>query len=221
MRSICARSSSAAQQRLEAADRVARQPLRARVVGRQIGLGLGAQAERAADALHVDADDPGALALAAERRDRQAGEVAHAALGALGQGLGDLLAQRLEVELGARRVDPAALADALAHGRHLGGAEEEALEDEVEDPAVLLGLGQRGGERLAEVLRPRPLHLAQDAERVEQLARADRDALAAQLLAELEQAGGEALRRLLGRGLAVQRGAPTDRRGRHAAARPA
>ena len=48
---------------------------------------------------------------------------------------------------------------------------------------------------------PGPLHLAQDAERVEQLARAHRDALAAQLLAELEQAGGEALRRLLGRGL--------------------
>ena len=40
-----------AQERLEAADGVARQALGARVVGRQVGLGLGAQAQRAADAL--------------------------------------------------------------------------------------------------------------------------------------------------------------------------
>src|SRR5918998_548970 len=47
------------------------------VVRGEIGLRLGPQAERTADALHVDADDAGPLALAAERRDRQAGEVAH------------------------------------------------------------------------------------------------------------------------------------------------
>jgi hypothetical protein len=70
----------AAQHRLEAAQLVARQPVAARVVGRQVGLRLGAQAHRTADALHVDADDPRALALAPERRDRQAGQVAHRAL---------------------------------------------------------------------------------------------------------------------------------------------
>ena len=70
---------------------------------------------------------------------------------AVAQGLGDLLAQRLEVELGAGGVHPAALGDALADGGHLGGAEEEAVEDEVEDPPVLLGLGQRGGQALLEV----------------------------------------------------------------------
>jgi hypothetical protein len=48
----------AAQHRLEAAQLVARQPVAARVVGRQVGLRLGAQAHRTADALHVDADDP-------------------------------------------------------------------------------------------------------------------------------------------------------------------
>ena len=42
-----------------------------------------------------------------------------------------------------------------AHGGGLGGAEEEAVEDELEDAAVLGGLGQRRGERLAEVARAR------------------------------------------------------------------
>ena len=48
----------AAQQRLEAAQRVARQAVVPGIVGRQLGLRLGAQPERAADALDVDADHP-------------------------------------------------------------------------------------------------------------------------------------------------------------------
>jgi hypothetical protein len=149
-----------AQQRLEAADRVAGEALGPRVVGRQVGLRLGAQAERAPDALHVDADDARALTLAPERRDREAREVAHLALATLAQGAGDLLAQRLEVELGAGRVDPAALGDALAHGGELGRAEEEAVEHEVEYAAVLLGLRECRGEALAEVLGGGPWDLA-------------------------------------------------------------
>ena len=205
-----------AQQRLEAADGVARQALGARVVGRQVGLGLGAQAERAADALDVDADDARALALAPEGGDGQPREVAHQRLLAVAQGLGDLLAQRLEVELGALGVHPAALGDPLAHGRHLGGAEEEAVEDEVEDPPVLLGLGQRRGQALLEVDGLAPRHLAQDGEGVEQLAGADRDALAAQLLAELEDARAEPRRRLVGVAAAVERRAAASRRAWHA-----
>ena len=210
-----------AQERLEAADGVARQALGARVVGRQVRLGLGAQPQRAADALDVDADDARALALAPEGGDGQAREVAHERLLAVAQGLGDLLAQGLEIELGAGGVHPAALGDALAHGGHLGGAEEEAVEDEVEDPPVLLGLRQRGSQALLEVHGLRPRDLAQDGERVEQLARADGHALAAQLLAELEDARADAGRRLVGVAAAVERRAPASRRPWHRRAAPA
>src|SRR5207302_4484235 len=43
----------APQQRLEAPQRIARETLAAGIVRRQVGLGLDAQAERAADSLHV------------------------------------------------------------------------------------------------------------------------------------------------------------------------
>ena len=59
----------AAQQLLEPAQLVARQPVAAGIVLVEVRLRLGAQPERTADALHVDADDPRALALPAERRD--------------------------------------------------------------------------------------------------------------------------------------------------------
>ena len=68
--------------------------------------GLGAQAERAADALHVDAEHAGALAAAAEGGDRQAGEVAQRGLVAVADRLEDLLAQRVVV-------DPLAVAGGL------------------------------------------------------------------------------------------------------------
>ena len=72
----------AAQVLLEAPQLIAGQPGTARVVLRELGLGLGAQAERAADPLHVDAEHARALA-AAERGDREPREVAHRGLGAV------------------------------------------------------------------------------------------------------------------------------------------
>ncbi len=68
----------------------------------------------------------------------------------------------------------------------LGGAEEEALEDEVEDAPVLGRLGERGGERGAEVAGLGPRHLFERGERVVELGRPDRDALGAQRLAQLQ-----------------------------------
>ena len=79
--------------------------------------------------------------------------------------------------------------------RDLDGAEEEAVEHQLEHAPVLLALGERRGERLAEVLLRGPADLAQDLERVEHLRGADRDALAAQLLPELQYARRQALRR--------------------------
>ena len=93
MRSIWRALELAPQQRLEAAQRLARQALAPGVVRGQVGLGLGAQAERAADALDVDADHARALLAAPERGDRHPREVAHRALRAVSQRGGDLRAQ--------------------------------------------------------------------------------------------------------------------------------
>ena len=185
----------AAQQRLEAPQRLARQAVAARVLRRQLRLGLGAQAERAADALHVHADHPRALLAARERRDRHAREIAHRALRAVAQGGGDLRAQLLELLLGelAERC-VLALADALSDGSDLRRAEEEAVEHQLEHAAVLLALGERRRERLAEVPLRGPADLAEHLERVEHLRGAHGHAFAAQLLAELEDARGQALR---------------------------
>jgi hypothetical protein len=101
VRSIWRRSSSWRSSASNCRIAVARQAAGARVVGRPGRAGLGAQAERAADALDVDADHARALALAAERGDGQAREVAHQRLLPVAQRLRDLLAQRLEVQLGA------------------------------------------------------------------------------------------------------------------------
>ncbi len=90
----------AAQQRLEAAQRLARQPVAPRVLRWQLGLGLGTQPERPADALHVHADDARALLAAGERRDRHPREVAHDALRAVPQCGRDLRPQRVELLLG-------------------------------------------------------------------------------------------------------------------------
>ncbi len=180
----------AAEHRLEAPQLLARDAVAARVVLGQVGLRVGAQAERAADALHVDADHPAALA-PPERRDGQPGEVAHRALRAVAQRGGDLLAQRVEVRLAevgqVHALAVALLAHPLAHRGLLGGAEEEAVEDELEHAPVVGRLGQRRGERLAEHLRLGPADVLERGERVEQRARADRDALGAQLLAEAQE----------------------------------
>jgi hypothetical protein len=69
----------------------------------------------------------------------------------------------------------------------LGGAEEVAVEEQLEDAAVVLRLGDRRGQRLAEVVLRGPADLFERRECVEDLRGADRDSLAAQLLAEAEQ----------------------------------
>ena len=69
----------------------------------------------------------------------------------------------------------------------LGGAEEVAVEDQLEGAAVVLGLGDRRRQRLAEVVGVGPGDLLERGEGVEDLRGPDRDALAPQLLAEAEQ----------------------------------
>jgi hypothetical protein len=200
----------AAQQRLEAPQRVARDAVAARVVLGQLALGLDAQSERAADALDVDPDDARAFVPAPEGGDRQPREVAHEALRAVAQRGRDLAAQLVEVDLrpvGLRALAGAALADALADRGGLRRAEEVALEDELEDPPVLLGFCERRRERLAEVLGLGPGDLLEDGERVQQLGGAAADALGAQVLAELDEPGCEAGR---DRGGGGRRGASDD-----------
>ena len=70
----------------------------------------------------------------------------------------------------------------------LGGAEEVAVEEQLEDAPVLLRLGERRGQRLAEVALVGPAHLVERGEGVEDLGGADGDALRAELLEEGEQA---------------------------------
>ena len=157
MRSIRSRSSSRRRWRSKPVELVAvdRRPLGGAVLGRR--LGAGGEAEGAADPLHVDADHAGALALAAEGGDRQPRQVAHLVLVALDDRLADLLAQLVDVEplaalAGARSPSsPIAALDRLG----LGGAEEAAVEEQLEDAAVLLGLGDRRRQRLAEVVAAR------------------------------------------------------------------
>ena len=159
------------QQCLEAAQPLARQPLAPGILGGQIGLGLGAQAERPADALDVHADHARALLAAPERGDRHSREVAHRALRAVPQRGGDLCTQGLQIFGGELfEVDhPAlvALAHVLPQRRELDGAEEETLEYQLEDAPVLLALCERRRERLPEVLPLCPIDLAQHRERVQ------------------------------------------------------
>src|SRR4051812_16851359 len=123
---------------------------------------LAPQLERSADALHVDPDHARALALTAERRDREPCEVAHLAVRALAHGLADALAQRIEVErVGAAE---ALLLQAALDRLGLDGAEEEAVEDQLEDTAVLLRLRGRRGQRHPEVLLVPPPDAAQPLE---------------------------------------------------------
>ena len=84
---------------LEAPQLIPRESVTARIVGRQLGLGLGSQPEGAADSLHVDAEDARPLA-APEGGDGQPREVTHRRVGPVAERGGDLLAQGLEVDLG-------------------------------------------------------------------------------------------------------------------------
>jgi hypothetical protein len=198
---------------LEAGQLVAvdRRPVLA-TLGRR--LGAGAEPERAADPLHVDADHAGAL-LAAEGGDRQAGEVAQRVLVALLHRVADQLAQLVAVEaigevaarLGALvdLVVGGPLGDPLLDRGGLGGAEEVAVEEQLEGASVVLGLGDRRRQRLAEVGLLGPGDVLQRGERVEDLRGPDGDALAPQFLAEAEQLRPECARR----GAAATSRAPT------------
>src|SRR5258708_4312785 len=75
-----------------------RRPGAARIIGRKSGWWLRAQAERAPDPLHVHAEHPRALA-ASEGGDREARKVAHRRVRAVAERRGDLLAERVEVDL--------------------------------------------------------------------------------------------------------------------------
>jgi hypothetical protein len=81
--------------------------------------------------------------------------------------IADPLPQRVEVD--AVTSAEALLAQAALDRLALDGAKEEALEQHVEYAAVLLRFGQRGGQRLTEVLTRSPAHGIEGAECVEQL----------------------------------------------------
>jgi hypothetical protein len=183
----------AAQMRLEAADLLAGQRqllLRALALDQPGRLGL--QAEGAPDPLDIDAQHARALAAAAEGGDRQPREVGEGGLVPGADRFEDLLAQRVEVDpvagLGAALLG-VALADPGLDRGALGGAEEIAVEDEVEDAPVVGGLGQRRRQRLLERARAGPFDLAERGERVVELGRADRDAFASQSVGEPDDLG--------------------------------
>src|SRR5262249_1146028 len=118
----------------------------------------------------------------------------HLAVVALDDRLANLLAQLVEVEALAAVVAPPLLADPAGDRLGLRGAEEPALEQQLEEAAVLLGLGDGRAGGLAEVVMRGPGNVLERREGVEDLRRADRDPLAAQLLAEAEQLRGQARR---------------------------
>jgi hypothetical protein len=98
---------------------------------------LSLEAQRSANALHVNADHARPLASTTERGDGKPREVAHLPVAALGDCLAHGLAQLVQVQAAAAVVPPI-LADAPFERLRLAGAEEEAIEEELEDAAVLL-----------------------------------------------------------------------------------
>ena len=121
-----------AQVGLEAPQGVAVEPLAAWSPSRP----CDAQVERAPDPLHVDADHARALALAAEGGHREPREVAHLAVVALPDRSLDLAPQVVEVD--ALAALEAGLLQAPLHRLRLDGAEEEAVEHQLEHAPVLL-----------------------------------------------------------------------------------
>ncbi len=196
MRSISARSSSRRRWRSNWF-RLSLSRVRGVAVGVRPPLGL--EAERAPDPLDVDADHPRPLAGAPEGRDRESRQVAHLAVPSLRDRLADRLAELFEVELPLGAVAlPLLLADPLVQRLRLRGAEEEAVEEQLEYPAILLRLGQRRRHRLAEVGGLGPRHALERLEGIEDLRGADVQPLAAKLLAERHHPGAEAVRELRG-----------------------
>ena len=92
----------------------------------------------------------------------------------------------------------ALLGQAALDGLALDGAEEEAVEDLVEQMLVVLRFRERRRERRAELPLGRPGDVLERLEGVEQLCGADRHALAAQLVGEVEHARVEARRPAFG-----------------------
>src|ERR1700750_1446497 len=95
---------------------------------REVGLRLGSEAELSPDPLHVDAEDARALA-APEGGDGQAREVAQSVVGPVAERGGDLLSERVEVDVRGRVAALGwRLRDAFARGLGLGSTEEEPVE---------------------------------------------------------------------------------------------
>ena len=124
---------------LELSELISRQAFVPGIVFGQVGLGLGSQAEGSSYALHVDAEDAGALA-AAERGDREPGQISQRVVRPVPERCGDLLAERVEVDVGLliAALSAGASVMCLASRLGLGGAEEEPVEHELEDSAVVV-----------------------------------------------------------------------------------
>ena len=190
----------AAQVLLEAPQLLARDALAAGIVVGEVGLGLGAQAERAADPLDVDAEHARALA-AAERGDRQPGQVAHRGVRAVPERRGDLLAQRVEVDLAVLAL--AALPGVSEIRRRAASASAARKKNRSNTRSNT----RRSSGDLAIVAASASLEVApasvhgtwlERRERVEHLRGPERDALLAEILGEREQLAVESARAVLG-----------------------
>ena len=173
----------------------------ARVVLGQVGLRLGAQAERAADPLHVDADHARALALRAPKAaiaSRARSRIAPSAP-SLQRLRRSARAARRGRSASASRRRPRPRVDAAARAASASAARKKKRSNTSSNTRRSSGdFASVAASASRKSLALGPRHLAERRERVEQLGRADRDALAAQLLGEAEQlrvAGPAALSR--------------------------
>ena len=170
------------------------------------------QPERAPDPLHVDTDDARPLALATEGGDREPSEVAHLGVRAFGDRPADDLSKLVEVEPVTALEAALSLADPALEGLTLRCSEEEAVEDQLEDAAIVRRLRERRRQRLAEVGPILPGDGRERCEAVEHLRGADRHPFLAQLLTEGEDLRGQPFRERWRIGHAVS--CPASRRRR-------
>ncbi len=211
-----------AQQLFEALERGLREPL-ARILA-CFPRATGAQPQRPPDALHIHAWNARSLLPTAGGRDRQARQIPKRPLGAtcagFSQGCRDPCPEGLDLlrpDLAPELAD--VVRETLPEGRQLDGAEEDPVEDQLEQAPLLRALGQGGAEGLPELALPAPVNLLQRPEGVQQLRRPDRDPLPPQLRAELHQLPRESglLHRAVSPhrppGRASARPAPRPRRG--------
>jgi hypothetical protein len=123
-----------------------------------------------------------------EGHHRQTRQVAHLPVVAGRDRLPDGLAQLVQVDPVAVAALEALLRRAELQGLGLGGPEEVAVEEQLEDPPVLLGLGDGRRQRLAKIALVGPRDLVQRREGVQDLGGPHRDALGAEVLEEREEA---------------------------------